>query len=85
MISVLRSLAVLRVGVFLLLMAICWGTWFSGRHGVHGGVGVWLPLMLLVLLFGWSFVLYRRERPLAWLSWATVLVIIYLALTQGAR
>jgi hypothetical protein len=66
-------------------MAVCWGTWFFGRHGVHGGVAVWLPLLLLALLFAWSFVLYRRERFLAWLSWVSVLLIIFLALTEGAR
>jgi hypothetical protein len=34
----------------------------------YGAAPLWCFWAARVLLFGWSFVLYRRERPLAWLA-----------------
>ena len=85
MVSLTRTFTVLRLGVFVLLTAVTWWLWFHYRHGVHGDGAVWCSWSLLALLFGWSLVLYRHERPLAWLCWFTVLAVIYLALTDGGR
>lgn len=71
----------IRVIVFALVMGLSWRLWWVGLPGVRDGRAVWLFFAALLLLFAWSFVLYRRERLLAWVCWLSILAMIFFAIT----
>jgi hypothetical protein len=48
------------------------------RHGAHTDRAVWGFWALLAPLFAWAFLLFRRERKLAWLCWLVALVVVCL-------
>jgi hypothetical protein len=76
---------VLRVFVFVALMVFSWALWLTQLPGARGQGAVWLLLSSIALLFGWSFVLYPKERTLAWLCWLSVLAMILLGLWLPRR
>lgn len=76
---------VLRVLVFVVLMVCSWAIWFAQFPSTRSQTAVWWLLSSLALLFAWAFVLYRRERPLAWLCWLSVLAMILLGILLPSR
>ena len=74
-----------RVVIFALLMAVSWGLWWISLPGYRGDVLTWLLFSGFGLLMGWSWVLYRRERLLAWVCWLSVWAMIYFGLTLPWR
>jgi hypothetical protein len=72
--------SVFRIGVFVALMISSCILWFVQASNAGGEVGGWLLFGSIVLLFVWSFVLYRRERTLAWLCWLTVVATFLVSL-----
>ena len=74
-----------RTMVFALLMAFSWGLWWFCFPAVCDDRLTWLLFSSFGLLFAWSFVLYRRERPLAWACWLSLLAMIYLGLTLSRK
>lgn len=73
-------LVILRVLVFAALMIFSWALWFAYWPSTHSQNAVWQLLASIALLFAYSFVLFRRERALAWLCWLSVLAMLLLGL-----
>ncbi len=70
----------LRVVISVVLIVCSWVIWFAQFPSTGSQTAVWWLLSFLVLLFGWAFVLYRGERPLAWLCWLSVLAMAFLGI-----
>ena len=77
--------SILRVVIFVVLMVCSWGIWFAQFPSTESQTAVSWLLSFLVLLVAWAFVLYRRERPLAWLCWLSVLAMILLGILLPSR
>jgi hypothetical protein len=73
------TFAALRIFIFVALMISSGVFWLVQLSSAGSETGGWLLFASIVLLFGWSFILYRRERLLAWLCWLTVLATFLLS------
>lgn len=76
---------VFRVSIFVVVMICSWATWFAQFPSTRSQNAVWLLWSSLALLFAWSFVLYKRERPLAWVCWLSLLGMILLGMILPSR
>ena len=74
------TFAALGVYIFAALMISSAALWVFQLSSAGSETGGWLLFTSIVLLFTWSFVLYRRERLLAWLCWLTVLATFFVSL-----
>jgi hypothetical protein len=74
------KLSFLRLAVFIALSISCWALWLVQESSARSETGGWLLFASVALLFAWSFVLYSRERLLAWLCWLTVVATFFLSL-----